>query len=228
MARLVSGIITAARDQHAAFDVQRNPDPLLIRFLANYVQEVQGKIMAIDPSYGSVEQTIVFELPLADFDAGMNLGAGRIITDIVLVNKATEPKRITVPISLIPREQRFTYNAPYAAAWQEGDNLYLRAPAENYTNYGSVEVQVVQNFAEQDVAGLMNRNAVLPLPDAAAAMVVDALALFMARRGHVDAMLPPIDYAAFVAAADKSAGAFYMAIAQRNVGRVYVTQDVWP
>ncbi len=226
MARLVSGVIQTARDYHPAFDEQRNPKGGLYRYLANYCQEVQGKIMAIDPTYGGVEQTMVFSLPLLDFENGMALGPGRLASDVVLVNKDTEPKRKTTPITLIPREHRFTANAPYAAAWQEGENLYLRAPEENYTNYGSVEVQVVQNFTDDDVASLQNRAAIVPLPDAAASMVTDALALFMARRGHTDPNLPPINLADFIARAAASESAFYDAVTQRLTGRVYVTQDV--
>lgn len=228
MTRLVSGVLNAARDRHAAFDAQRNPDPVLLRYLGNFCQEVQGKIMAIDPSYGGIEQTIVFELPLADFDAGMAIGAGRIITDIIAVNKSTEPQRRTWAIPLIAREQRFAKNGPWMAAWQEGENLYLRAPAEGWTNYGSIEVQVVQNFSDDDLATLMRRDSVLPLPDAAAGMVADALALFMATRGHTDPALPPIDVGVFAATARASAEAFYDAVRERNVGRMFITQDVWP
>jgi hypothetical protein len=227
MARLASRVVNAARDRHPAFDRQRSPDGPVYRFLADYCQEAQGKIMQIDPSYGDIEQTIVFELPLLDFDAGMALGAVRVITDIVLVNKATEPKRITTPITLIPREQRFSKNPPTAAAWQEGGNLYLRAPAETYTNYGSVEVQVIQHMTDEDVdALLLTPNATLPLPDAASGMVVAALALYMARRGCSDPNVPAIDVAGFERDAAASASAFYEAVAQRNVSRTFVTLDV--
>lgn len=228
MSRLVSGVITAARDYHPAFDRQRNPDGGLYRFLANYCQEAQGKIMAIDPTYGGVEQTIVYSLPLLDFDAGMALGPGRIVNDVVVVNKDTEPKRITHPIPLISREQRYARNVPYPAAWQEGENLYISAPEEKWLPYGSIEVQVVQNFTDDDVTALQNRAAIVPLPDAAASMVTDALALFMARRGHVDPQLPPIDVADFIERADRSERAFYDSVRQRDVGRMFITQDVWP
>lgn len=226
MARLVSGVIQSARDYHPAFDEQRNPKGGLYRYLANFCQEVQGKIMAIDPTYGGIEQTIVFSLPLLDFENGMALGPGRVVNDVILVNKDTEPKRKTTPITLIDRSQRFTVNMPYAVAWQEGENLYLRGPEENYTNYGSVEVQVVQNFTDDDILALQNRAAVLPLPDAAASMVTDALALFMARRGHNDPNIPPIDLPDFIRRYQDSAAAFYDAVAQRLVGRTYITSDV--
>lgn len=228
MARLVSGVIEAARDRHAAFDPQRTPPGPLYRFLGDFCQEVQGRIAEIDPTYGGIEQTIVFSLPLEDFDAGMALGPGRLVTDVVAVNPDTEPKRRTVPVRLIDREQRFAVNGPIAASWQEGENLYLRAPAEMWVAYGSVEVQVVQNITDDDLRGLMSPVALLPLPDAAARMTADALALFMARRGCTDPNVPALDVAGFERDAAKSEDAFFDAVRQRNVGRQFFTADVWP
>lgn len=226
MSRLVSGVITAARDRHKAFDRQRTPNGLLYRFLADYCQELAGKVMAIDPTYGGIEETIVFQLPLADFDAGLALGPGRIVTDIVAVEPVGTSGRQMIPVPLIDRGQRFAWNGPAIAAWQEGLNLYLRAPADRWKLYGSIEVQVVQNFTDADVASLQSPAAILPLPDAASKSVTDALAYFMARRGHNDANLPPIDVDRFERDAEKSERAFLDAVRQRNVGRTYFTADV--
>lgn len=226
MSRLVSGVITSARDRHKAFDPQRTPNGLLYRFLADYCQEVAGRVLAIDPSYGGMEETIVFSLPLDDFDAGLNLGPGRIVNDIVAVEPVGTAGRQMIPVAHIHRSQRFAANGPSMAAWQEGTILYLRAPAERWQSYGSIEVQVVQHFTDADVASLQSPAAILPVPDAAAKMVADALAYFMARRGHNDANLPPIDVSAFRADLERSEEHFYRAVAQRNVGRTYFTADV--
>lgn len=229
MSRLVSTLIDAARDQHAAFDRQRTPNGPLYRFLANYCQEVQGKIMAIDPTYGSIEQTIVFSLPLDDFDSGLAIGPGRLVSDIVAVTPESldaAPTTRSMPVPLLDRQQRFARNGPRLAAWLEGETLYLRAPSTLWTDFGTIEVQVVQNFIDADVTALQAGNAVLPLPDASAGMVVAALALFMARRGHADAIVPPIDVSLFAASAAQSAEAFYDSVRQRHVGRTFFTADV--
>ncbi len=229
MARLVSGVVNAARDRHAAFDRVRTPDGVLYRFLADYCQEVQGKIMAIDPTYAGVEVTLSFALPLADFDAGMALGPGRIVTDIVAVEPLSAGvDRDTIPIQLISRDQRFARNGPIAAAWQEGENLYLRGPYTRWRDMGSIEVQVVQSFTDADVTALQAKTAVLPLPDAGAKMATEAMAYLMARRGHNDPQLPPIDVGLFRDELSRSEEAFYDAIRQRDVGRVFFTADVWP
>lgn len=225
MSRLVSGVIASARDRHAAFDRQRTPNGLLYRFLVDYCQEVVGRVMALDPTYGGIEETIVYALPLADFDNGMALGPGRIVNDIVAV-QAIDTRREFIKIPLIDRAQRFAVNGPAMAAWQEGINLYLRAPDTRWTAYSSIEVQVVQNFTDADVASLQSPAAILPLPDAASKMVADALAYFMARRGHADPKLPPIDTDRYERDLEKSEAAFYQAIVQRNVGRVFFTADV--
>ncbi len=226
MSRLVSGVITSARDRHKAFDRQRTPNGLLYRFLADYCQEVAGKVMQIDPTYGGIEETIVYSLPLDDFDAGMALGPGRIVTDIVVIEPVGTNGRQMVKVPLIHREQRFAPNRPARAAWQEGLNLYLSAPDTRWDSYGSVEVQVVQNFTDANVAELQSPAAILPLPDAAAKMVADALAYFMARRGHSDPQLPPLDVDRFERDLEKSEAAFYNAVIQRNVGRTFFTADV--
>jgi hypothetical protein len=226
MARLVSKIVESARDRHPAFDRQRMPNGVVYRFLADYCQEVQGKIMAIDPTYGGVEQTIVFALPLGDFDAGLELGPGRVVNDIVAVTPDTVTPTQMIPVPLLDRQQRFARNGPTRAAWQEGEVLYLRAPDTLWSSFGSIEVQVVANFTDDDVESLQLPNAVLPLPDAAARMVADALALYMARRGASDPTLPAIDPRIFAAAATESEGAFYDGIRQRHVGRTFLTADV--
>lgn len=226
MSRLVSGVIASARDRHAAFDRQRTPDGVLYRFLVDYCQEVAGKVMELDPTYGGIEETIVYQLPLLDFDNGMALGPGRIVSDVVAVEPVGTNGRQMISVPLIDRAQRFAVNGPRLAAWQEGLSLFLRAPDTNWSSYGSIEVQVVQNFTDADVKSLQDKAAILPLPDAASKMVADALAFFMARRGHADPKLPPLDVARFENELTKSETAFYRAIAQRNAGRVHFTADV--
>jgi hypothetical protein len=226
MSRLVSGVITSARDRHKAFDRQRTPNGLLYRYLADYCDEVRGKVMQLDPSYGGLEETIVYQMPLADFDAGLALGPGRVVNDVVAIEPLGNAGRQMIPVSLISRGQRFASNGPAMAAWQEGTVLFLRAPAERWTSYGSIEVQVVSQFTDADVVALQNPAAILPLPDAASKMVADALAYFMARRGHNDPNLPPIDVDRFERDLEKSEQAFLQSVVHRNVGKTYFTADV--
>jgi hypothetical protein len=183
--------------------------------------------MQLDPSYGGIEETIVYTVPLADFDGGMALGPGRIVNDIVAVHTTdgTPARREFTKIPLIDRTQRFAPNGPARAAWIEGTTLYLRAPDTRWTDFETIEVQVVQNFTDADVTSLQSPAAILPLPDAASKMVADALAYFMARRGHNDPNLPPLDVARFKDDLRESEEAFYRAVMQRHAGKTFFTAD---
>lgn len=225
MTRLVSRVISAARDRHAAFDPKRFPNGMLYRFLADYCQEAQGRIMSIDPTY-NIEITLGYAMPLVDFDAGMALGPGRIVTEVTLIDKVTPVPNI-MPVKLISREQRFARNGPPVAAWQEADVLYLRGPERAYDKIGQVQVQVVEAMSDADVDALQRPGAVVPLPDASSLMVTEALANFMARRGHIDPKLPPIDPASFASALGNAEEKFYRSVADRQVGRAFFTADDW-
>lgn len=225
MTRLVSRVISASRDRHAAFDPKRFPNGMLYRFLADYCQEAQGRIMSIDPTY-NIEITLGYTLPLVDFDAGMALGPGRIVTEVTLLDKVTPVPNI-MPVKLISREQRFARNGPSVAAWQEADVLYLRGPERAYKDIGQVQVQVVEALSDADVDALQLPNAVIPLPDASSLMVTEALANFMARRGHIDPKLPPIDASSFAAALGNAEEKFYRSVADRQIGRAFFTADDW-
>lgn len=200
---------------------------MLYRFLADYCQEAQGRIMDIDPTY-NIEITLGFTLPLSDFAAGMAVGAGRIVTEVSALDRRTVPGPNVFQVELISRDQRFARNGPPIAAWQERDVLYLRGPATQWKNIGTVQVQVVESLTDADVTALQARNAVVPLPDAASLMVTEAVALFMARRGHIDPKIPPIDVGGFVAALTGAEDKFYKSVANRQVGRSFFTADVWP
>lgn len=223
MTRLVSGVITAARDRHAAFDRQRMPDGMLYRFFADYCQEAQGRILNIDPTY-SIEETLGYAMPLSDFDAGLALGAGRIVTEVTALDTRVDPPNI-MPIDLISRDQRFHRNGPVAAAWQDSDVLYLRGPESMWTDIGSIEVQVLESFSDADVAALQVKDAVMPLPNAAALMVTEALAFFMARRLDGNATIP-INVGSFERTLERTEAQFYKSVADRQVGRSFFTADV--
>jgi len=225
MTRLVSKIVTAARDRHAAFDHKHFPDAMLYRFLADYAQEAQGKIVAIDPTYGVIEITLGYSLPLTDFEAGLYVGPGRLVNEVVALDKKTPVPNI-IPIDLISRDQRFHRNGPRSAAWQEGEVVYLRGPESRFSDIGSIQIQVIEAFGDADVLAMQQPGAFMPLPDASALMVTEALAHFMARRGTVMKDVPPIDVSEFARARADAEQRFYDSVADRQIGRAFFTADV--
>lgn len=225
MARLVSSIINAARDRHVAFDKQRMPSGPLYRFLAQYVAKLSGKALLIDPEAGgvNVEQTV--DLNVFDFDAGVVLDAGALVIEVVLNDPATSVPQRSYPIDLIDPALRFAPNGPRAAAWQIGNVLYLRGRYEDWSNYGSVTIRTTAALPDEGMNEA--RAAVLALPDDAELACVEAVALFMAKRGHNDPKLPPIDLGAFAATAADAETAYLDLVRRRITGRSFFTADVY-
>lgn len=221
MARLVTGVIDAARDYHPSFDPKRQPSGPLYRMLATFCAEMQAQIMAIDSATNGFEVTLSYALPLGNHDAGLALGANRLVTDIVAVDPSTATTPGTTPIPLILREQRHARNAPRLFAWQEGERLYLRGPASHWNawNNGSIQVRVVQAFGDVQVDALQDRDAVLPLPESCADAAAAYLAFRMGFRSD-----PPLDFGGVYRDAKAAA---LLAVAQRLVGTTVFTQDDW-
>lgn len=222
MTRLVSRIITSVRDAHVAFDERTVPSGPLYRRLADVCGEVQARIAALDSTVQGIEQTLVFDLPLGDFDAGLALGAGRIVTDVSALDPDTVPEaqRRRYPIEVISRDQRFAGNGPSMAAWEEGGILYLRGPASAWQRLGAIEVQTILSFGDTEADALQLPSAVLPLPDAAASLVIAELALFAATR------VKGMSTTAFEREVARRSETFYDTITSRIAGRRVFTADV--
>lgn len=224
MARLVSSIINAARDRHVSFDPQRQPSGPLYRFLAQYTEKLTGKIIAIDPEAApSVVET--FDLDTFDFDAGVVLGANRSIVEVTLLDKPTAPIVKTYNVDVIAAALRFAPNGPRRAAWELNGRFYLRGVTADWQNFESVSVRYTGGLAAEGVNMLRAANMVLP--DATELACIEAVALFMAKRGHADPKLPPIDLAAFVATATDAETSYLDTVRAKLVGRSFFTQDVW-
>lgn len=218
MSRLVAGIIDAARDRSVSFDPKRQPNGPLYRYLAEYCQRLQGKILAISPAYSGFETTLTYQMPLADFDAGLSLGTTQLVSEVLAVDPS--PSGGTTPILLISREQRHAPNAPRIAAWQEGDRLYLLGPSSRWQNFaGLIEVRLIVPFGDVQVSALASPDALLPLPDTCALAAIEALAAFMGRRAS-----PPEDLSAVAAQAESDA---LVAVSQKLIGTTFFTADEW-
>lgn len=225
MPRLVASIINAARDRHVSFDPQRHPSGPLFRFLAQYTAKLSGKVALIDPEAGGLAAEVSVNLDVFPFVAGVVLAANRFVTEVVLVDKASAVPQQSYPIDLIDAAQRFAPNGPRAAAWQMGNNLFLRGRYEDWINYGSVTIRYVGGLAAEGANEAKAAN--MTLPDESELACVENTALFMAKRGHNDPKLPPIDLGAFKATADEAESDYLDVVRRRVTGRVFFTQDTW-
>lgn len=221
MSRLVSGVIEEARDGHSSFTPAAHPPGVLYRRLASFCNRVQGRILALSPGHSGIEQTVTFQMPLDDFDAGLNIGPNRIVTDIQLVDPQDIATPRTYPIELISRDQRFAVNGPTAAAWQEGDIVYLRGPGTRWSRFvGTVQVQVIIPFGDTEATALQAPGALLPLPDSFGGVAALDLQAAMALRSS-----PPLPGFAELAAATEAAA--LQDFATRLTAVSFFTADVW-
>jgi hypothetical protein len=221
MTLLAGDVIDAARDRHAAFDRERAPQGVCLRFLSQSARRLHGKIMEIDEDVLRVEQNTV--LPLADFSAGIALPANRTIVGVTVQDRSAVNPR-SFDIDLVPANLRNDRNTPAAAAWQIGNKLYLRGAASDWTQYGSIAVSTVP------IPPLVAKSSdVIDLPDTALEALADAIALQLAKRGVTPKdgeRLPPIVLGAFVASAKSSEDDFLDEIRNRLTGRTFQTRDV--
>lgn len=189
------------------------------RFLSSYARELAGKIEAIDETALLVD--VQQALPLADFSAGITLPANRYVAGVT-ATPVGETEGRTIPVELIPWGQRNSYNTKVASAWIVNTKLYLNGLATWWNNVASLAISYAPIMAE-----LVTDDDAILLPDTADLVLTEAVALFMARRGHNDPRLPAIDVGMFAAVAGSAETAFLDDIRNRVAGEHFRVVDVW-
>lgn len=211
-------VIEAARDRHPAFDRSRTPDPSVLRFLSQYRKELAGRVAAIDET--ALVTSVTFSMPLSDHEAGITLPANRYIAGITAKDNNATPNYY--PVDLIPWAHRNDINAPLSAAWEYGGKLYLRSPASAWRYITEIGVAIVPSM-DTDLATLADD---VGLPTEAERALTEACAFFMAKRGHNDPLLPPIDMQGFASAASNAESEYLHDVNNKNTGRTFRTRDV--
>jgi hypothetical protein len=215
---LAGDVIDEARDRHPAFDKNRNPQKVVRRELSRYVARLQGKIDLIDESALSVEQ--LYAMPLTVFASGIALAANRGVREVVAVG--TDGKRY--PLDLIPVGQRNDRTTRVASVWIVNNVLYLNGIAATWNGVASIAVaytpQAGQVVTDLDVLGV---------PDNARSACVEALALFMARRGQTDkdGDIPPLVIQDFIEAAGKAEKEFLEEVGDSLSSQTFRVRDTW-
>lgn len=219
MPLLAGDVIDEARNAHPAFDKNRNPQKIVRTALSSYVGRLLGKINEIDETGLVLEQTQA--MPLAVFANGITLTANRGVREIVAVD--AQGKRY--PIELIPAGQRNDRQTRVASAWIVNGVLYLNGIAATWNGISQIAISYTP------LAGAIAADTdVLAAPDHARAAIVAALALFMARRYHVDkdGDLPPINIDDFKEEARTLELEFLEEVANSTSSQVFRVRDVWP
>jgi hypothetical protein len=205
-----STIIDQARGRDARFDVSRIPNKVALQFLSAKVRELHGKVARIDPE--QVRSDISTPLPLADHEAGIDLGTTRYVSEVV----GFDANGAEYPITLIPATHRLDATVSMQSAWQIGSRLYLTSPAANWQRIVTIVAAIVGVPAT-----LTGLNDAVALPDAAELALVELLSAFFAKRVGLK------NYRDYVADAESAEQRFLEDVANRITGQVLQTRDVY-
>ena len=187
-------VITAARDEHQAFSPERNPSGMLLRQLRQYLPRLFQKITDVNSSVLQVVATdITVDILTFDFVNGEDLGDHLYI----LPDGEIEPQNEIDPgdrskFHIISQNVRL-FSRPALSGWMRGNRLFLQGSEQDWSGFITLHLSVIPT-----PAGPATVQANFdPLPDSGRQTLVAFLARFMAKRGHNDPTLPPIDNATF-------------------------------
>lgn len=183
-------VITAARDQHMAFSDERTPNAVLLRQLEGYKKRLFQKITNVNPSVLQVASTdVVVDILTFDFDNGQDLGAHLYI----LPDGEVEPQNeIDVgdraKFWLISQLTRLN-SRPLLSGWMRGNRLFLQGNIQDWSGFLFLHLSVIPiptgpTALDDDFD---------PMPDSGAETLENYCAHVMAKRGHLDATLPPLN-----------------------------------
>lgn len=187
-------VITAARDQHAAFSDERTPNRLLLRQLVGYKRRLFQKITNVNPSVLQVLATdVTVDIATFNFDLGADLGAHLYI----LPDGEVEPQNEIDPgdrakFWLISQLTRLN-SRPLLSGWMRGNRLFLQGNAVDWSGFVTLHLSVIPIPTGPTALG----DDFDPMPDSGYETLVNYCAHFMAKRGHLDPTLPPLNAGEF-------------------------------
>lgn len=218
-------VIEAARDQHAAFSPQRNPNRLLLRQLAQYKRRLFAKITDVNSSVLQVVATdVTVDITAFDFTNGQDLGDHLYI----LPDGEIEPQNEIDPgdrakFTLIGQNVR-NFSRPALSGWMRANRLFLQGSAQDWNGFITLHLSVIP-MPTGPTALADNFD---PMPDSGQDALVNYLALVMAKRGHSDDTLPGIDVRGFRADFAEAERQFLEELGLRKKARKIRTLDVYP
>lgn len=209
MSIIAARVINGARDRHPLFDPEHTPPRVALRALSDYVQELHGKVAAIDE--GALAVALATAMPLGDFAEGITLPANRYVQEASYVTAGEE-----FPIDLVPFAHRFDpRRTRNPLAWVQDGALHLEGQASDWAAATEVRVRYVPVPAE-----LAADTDTLPLPDTARRACVEYVAGFMATRAAEG-----LDATVFLARAEAAEREFLADVGNRRTAVVFRTRD---
>lgn len=183
-------VITAARDEHMAFSPTRSPNAMLLRQLVSYKRRLFQRITDVNSSVLQDAATdVAIDILTFDFATGHDIGD----YIYVLPDGEIEPQNELDPgdrskFYLIGQSARL-FSRPALSGWIRGTRLFLQGSAQDWSGFLFLHLSIIP----QPTGPTALDDDFDPLPDSGRDVLVSYLARFMAKRGHADPSLPPID-----------------------------------
>jgi hypothetical protein len=215
-------VIDAARDEHPAFSPQRFPPATLLRQLERYHKRLAGKLSNVNSSVLAVE--LVIDLLTFDFVNGLAFPANL----YVLPDGEVEPQNEIDPgdrakFVLIGQNVRLG-TRPVLSGWFIQNQFYLNGDARNWAGF----LRLHMHYTAEPVGPVALADNFDPMPDEVEDVLVARLAMHMAKRGHIDASIPPIDKPVYLAEFADAEQRFLEQQGEKKKARLIKTQDVFP
>ena len=215
-------VITAARDEHAAFSVARTTNLMLLRHLEQYHKVLAQLITDVNASVLSVEDII--DLTTFDFDVGDAFPAHVYVLPDGEVSHPTDRNRSDRSKFTILGQNVRLDSRPLISGWFVQNRLFLQGDAQDWTNTTNLYLSYVA-VPTGPTALADNFD---PIPDSAFPVLVTRCSRMMAKRGHTEATLPPIDIQAFAGDFATAEARFLAEMGARKKARTVNTLDVFP
>lgn len=180
MAITAGEVINLARDAHASLSVQSTPKPVMLRRISEEQRTLFDMIFSRVP--GLLAQVLTVPLPLADFDAGIDLtteipGGWKDLTPSAEFQFSDRPPPAgVVKVGFVPFEQRLQSRSLPAITFRD-NTIFLLGSANNYNQFS--EVRIPYTPIPADVTA---ETSVLELPDDARGVLAARLASVSLRR----------------------------------------------
>lgn len=191
---LTAGVVLDhARDLHAAFVPQRNPDAVGRRALTRYQQALVRRIVGLGRAQALPLSDATVTLPLADFAAGIDLTAeyAREVLHVKSVHarpQGAADDTLASPVDLVNVARRF---GAARAATVDGTRLRLVGTAADWSGVQSVTIRAVQLPAD-----VLTNATALVLPGDALEACACAVASLWAQRlaGIPEMQIDPVQF----------------------------------
>lgn len=215
-------VITAARDGHAAFSKQRHPRAGLLRALERYKKQLWGRITNVNSSVLAVTSTI--DIQAFNFTTGHPFPANiYVLPDGEVSHPNDRNPSDRSKFSIVGQTVRLN-TRPLFSGWFVQQQLFLQGELKDWGQALNLYI----SYVAMPTGPTALADDFDPAPDSIAPVLEDYLGHVMAKKGHMDEGLPPIDRNAFRADWVQAEERFLLEQGERRKAHRITTLDVFP